>query len=207
MKKSENGLTKYLLHKSYLILLSFFTLAIFSACTDDEVNAIEEIQITGGHQVERTDGDFEFKYGLFNTQGQPTTEFNQGDQIIFSFWMTNDTDQSWYLIQSEYRDFFRVYKIEGVDNQIDMGQPHDGMFFQKKLGIGPISKNTLKFELPWVVPASMELDRGLWKKGRNAPPLEKGNYRTVFDQSFEFSDGGQTRETDVLSFSIDFTVN
>jgi hypothetical protein len=128
MKKSENGLTKYLLHKSYLILLSFFTLALVAACTDEEVNTIEEIQITGGHQVERTDGDFEFKYGLFNTQGQPTTEFNQGDKIIFSFWIKNNGDESNFLSPRQIEDIFRVYQLEGIDNSADMGQPHNGMF-------------------------------------------------------------------------------
>ncbi|MFT6970781.1 MAG: hypothetical protein ACJAXX_001347 [Roseivirga sp.] len=191
----------------YLKLMLFFSFAILSACTDEEVNTIEEIQITGGHQVERTDGDFEFKYGLFNTQGQPTTEFNQGDKIIFSFWVINNTEQYWDLLQSEYKDFFRVYRLEGVDNQIDMGQPHDGMFFTKQLGVEPSSAKFIKFELPWIVSQTAKLDKTLWKQGRNAPPLENGAYKTRFDQSFDFRVGGQTYQTPVLKFAIDFTVN
>jgi hypothetical protein len=207
MKKSENGLTKYLLHKSYLTLLSFFTLALVTACTDEEVNAIEEIQITGGHQVERVDGDFEFKYGLFNTQGQPTTKFNQGDRIIFSLWVINNGDENNYLSPLQYEDIFRVYKIESIDNRIDMGQPHVGMFCEKSAIRIFNPQGLIKFELPWVV-TEKGIDGGhLWCDGSYKSPLEKISYTTAFNQCFEFVNGGQFYHTADLDFSIDFTVN
>ncbi|WP_339699003.1 hypothetical protein [uncultured Roseivirga sp.] len=193
--------------KLYFKLTLTLSIAILSACSGDEIQVIEEIQITGGHQVERVDGQFEFKYGLFNDQGQPTTKFNQGDKIIFSFWIVNNGNVDSFLDWAQYEDFFRVYKLVGVDSRADLGQPHIGMFCNKSGGRYFNSQGLIKFELPWVVPAD-GIDGGhLWCIGRNAPPLEKGSYRTAFDQSFEFSDSGRVYETDVLSFSIDFTVN
>ena len=55
MKKSKNGLTKYLLNKTLMKPILLFTITILTACNGDEVKAIEEIQIAGGHQVERFD--------------------------------------------------------------------------------------------------------------------------------------------------------
>ncbi|WP_339699006.1 hypothetical protein [uncultured Roseivirga sp.] len=207
MKNFKLKLSRHLFCAPYAKLILLLSFSMLSACSSDDLKTIEEVQIEGGHQVQRTDGDFEFKYGLFNDQGQPTTEFKQGDIIIFSFWIKNDTEQYWDLLQSEYKDFFRVYKLEGIAHQVDMGQPHDGMFFTKQLGVEPSSDKVLKFELPWIVPESAKLDKTLWKQGRNAPPLEKGVYKTTFDQSFDFRIGGQTYETALLSFIIDFTVN
>jgi len=187
-------------------LLLLLSIVLVLGCGDD-ANLNEDIQIKGGHQVERIDGQFEFKFGLFNDQGQPTTSFNQGDKIIFSFWITNNGNTDSRLLQSQYEDFFRVYKLDGPDTQIDMGQPHIGMFCQKNLGRPVDSGSSLKFQLPWII-ATEGIDGGfLWCDGRNAPALEKGQYRTTFDQSFDFSINGQNFKTDVLSFTIDFTVN
>ncbi|MFT6970418.1 MAG: hypothetical protein ACJAXX_000983 [Roseivirga sp.] len=36
-------------------------IALLSACSED-VDLVEDVQIEGGHQVQRVDGDFEFRY-------------------------------------------------------------------------------------------------------------------------------------------------
>lgn len=187
------------------------------SCGED-VEIDPDIDIVGGHQVELTDGDFEYKYGLFNDRGQPTTEFEVGDRIVFSFWITNNSDEIWQLGASsdDFKDFFRVFKLEEPDSRIDMGRPQDGMFCDKMfIPMDPV----IKFRFLWVVPKiDVEsdpewrrlIDAGtpfLWCLGRNAPPLEVGNYQTSFEQSFEYSlPEGQWLTTEDLSFSIDFSV-
>jgi hypothetical protein len=191
-------------------LILLLSIALVCACSDPveiEVDSSQDIRIEGGHQVERVQGQFEFKYGLFNDQGRPSTAFHQGDKIIFCFWIVDNGNKDWALIKSQYEDFFRVHRLEGPNIKSDMGQPHDAMSCLNIFDIGKKTGNILKFELPWTIPTDLTLNDLLWCNGRNAPPLEKGIYSTAFDQSFAFNIGGESFETDVLSFAIDFTVN
>ncbi|MFT7269888.1 MAG: hypothetical protein ACI905_002113, partial [Roseivirga sp.] len=56
-------------------LILLLSIALVYACSDPveiEVDSSQDIRIEGGHQVERVQGQFEFKYGLFNDQGRPS---------------------------------------------------------------------------------------------------------------------------------------
>jgi hypothetical protein len=152
--------------------------------------------------------DYEFRYVLQDTLGNEKTEFNQGENIVFSFQIINKG-----LIDVGIRNFlggglglFRVNQIKTNGDTLNHGYPTVAVC---EVGSFNINKNdTTEFNCPWVKSENNNFYHFCLQPHPEVPEnyLPIGNYYTDFENSFVFLLGGTTDTTEVKYFKINFTV-
>ncbi len=144
----------------------------------------------------------EFKFVLLDTLGNEKTVFNQGENIIFSFQVINNSSEDLYIENFlDNNNLFRIYQPNTNGGTLDYGKPYDGIcyiggFFVK-------ANQTLEMKCPWVNSKdSVYHYCFLCEKELHEKFLPVGNYYTKFSQSFKI-DKIQTKEK---HFKINFKV-
>lgn len=74
----------------------------------------------------------EAKFQLLNEANQPATVFNEGEDIIFDYYLINktDTELTWYFNHPDnhpgfgYHDMFKIFQIQS-SSDIEIGTPHN----------------------------------------------------------------------------------
>jgi hypothetical protein len=153
-----------------------------------------------GCEKNKNDIPIDFTFRLLDTLGNKSTTFNEGENIIFSFLITNKSSKD-QMVENFFPndEFFKVYKSNG--EAISYGKPYDAVCY---IGFFTIPANdNLEFKCPWVVSSNPEhYGLCLMQSYDHINYLPKGNYFTAFSASFN-EDGSQT---DVKQFKIEFTV-
>jgi hypothetical protein len=149
-----------------------------------------------------------FQFRLLDANGNPSTQFKEGENFTFSFVMSNGADSAWSFQENKNftQDFCRVFDDKGND----FGRPFEGGFCaQETVRTGVSKANPLKLEIPWIVKDSTPYF--LFCKPAKKQFLKKGHYKTSFNASFEFQSSGFPKlyvlKTDTLRFGIDFLIN
>ena len=173
--------------KNKLSLLLFAMIVILASCNKDN-----------------TDFPLEYKYVLLDILGNEKTEFNQGENIVFSFQVINKGSEDLLLrnFLNNY-GFFRVYQINTNEDTLDYGKSYDGYC---EVGGFIIPKND-KFEItcPWVnTENNYFYDYCLSVNDTilHQTYLPIGNFYTNFEQLFIIPD----LKTETEYFKINFTV-
>ncbi len=143
----------------------------------------------------------EFKFRLLDTLGNEKKEFNQGENIIFSFLVVNKSSETIFLENFfPNDDFLRVYQRYTNESSIDYGIPHE---FYIKIGGFHIKENdTLEIKYPWLKIDNLDETYWVLVGGKENSELPSGNYYTNFSQSFKIND----IQTEEKYFEIKFTV-
>ncbi|MDD2198067.1 MAG: hypothetical protein PHW91_12865 [Bacteroidales bacterium] len=153
-----------------------------------------------GCEKNKNDIPVDFTFQLLDTLGNESITFNEGENIIFSFLVTNKSSKV-QMVENFFPidEFFNVYKSN--QEEINFGKPYDG---NCEIGYFSIPANcSLEFKCPWVV--SSDPDHYGFCLAQNQDHLDClpiGSYFTVFSSSFNV-DGSQT---EVKQFKIEFTV-
>ena len=176
--------------KNKLSLLLFVTIVILASCNKDK--------------TDKTELPLEYKYVLLDTLGNEKTEFNQGENIVFSFQIINKSSED-LMVRNflGYPGLFRVYQINTNKDTLDYGYPYDGAC---EIGHFIIPKNdTLEFNCPWVNSENNNFYHICLIVGD--PTLHQtylpiGNFYTIIEQSFIIADVN----TETKYFKISFTV-
>jgi len=100
----------------------------------------------------------QFKFCLLNENGDSTTSFKEKENIIFSFSLKNNL-QDTITFSTDFIDysFYNVYQI----NNVDMGKPWTGVWCEfnmsdEKLRLAP--SNTRQFNCPWLLISNNQPD-------------------------------------------------
>jgi len=176
--------------KTFKILLTVIATALlFASCEKDK----NELPV-------------EFKFRLLDTLGNEKTVFKQGENIIFSFQIINNSSEDLYFEHfSPNGEFFRVYKPNTTEGLLSYGCPYEYLFCEY-IGAFKIPKNDI-FEvvIPWY--ENIKYTRGyigcpIETFHRDVNDLIQGNYYTEFSQSFKIGD----IQTEEKHFKINFTI-
>jgi hypothetical protein len=156
--------------------------------------------------------DIEFNFYLLNEHGEPSTVFNEGENFIFYFKVTNKGNEMLYFDYnfpySVDRSFCRVYNYEGQD----YGKPF------RITGTNYISFDVYQFhsnqdfifQVPW------EDERTDWSwystnlTTTDQNYLPKGKYYTEFEYDFVFrhtlNENDNSLKIDKAKFKINFEI-
>lgn len=175
--------------KNKLALLLFATIVILVSCNKDT--------------TDKTELPLEYKYVLLDTLGNEKTEFNQGENIVFSFQIINKGSED-LLIRNFLTTygFFKVYQINTNEDTLDYGYPWEGVCL---VGGFIIPKNdTSEFNCPWVKSENNNFYHFCLQPD---PELHEtylpiGNFYTIIEPTFEIPD----LITETKYFKINFTV-
>ncbi len=149
----------------------------------------------------KTDLPVEFRFVLLDTLGNEKTEFNYGENIIFSFQVINYSSEDLFLENFlPNDDFFRVYQPNTNEGTLDCGIPYTMV---SEIGGFIIPANdTLKIEYPWNNINSENSNNSVLFGDNKRVNLPIGSYYTAFSQSFKIGD----IQTEEKHFRIDFTI-
>jgi hypothetical protein len=145
----------------------------------------------------------DFKFVLLDTLGNEKTVFNQGENIIFSFQVINNSSEDLYLENFlPNNDFFKVFQPNTDEGLLSYGYPYDIIC---EIGAFHVPKNNLlEIKSPWTNSENnthyfycLLADKELHKDF-----LPTGNFYSEFTQSFKIG-GIQTEEK---HFKINFTI-
>ncbi len=148
----------------------------------------------------------DFKFRLLDTLGNESTVFNEGENIIFSFEVINNSSEDVYLKNFfPNHDFFRVYQPNTDEGILDYGTPYEHLFCEY-IGALCIPKNSnLKIVIPWYNNKNYTegyIGCPIETFHRNVPKLKIGNFYTEFSQSFKIEEN----QTEEKHFKINFTI-
>ena len=177
------------MRKNKLVLLLFATIMILASCNKDK--------------IDETDSPLEYRYVLMDTLGNEKTEFNQGENIIFSFQIINQESEDFAVLNFLSTAWpFKVYQINTNEDTLDYGYPYDGSC---EIGHFIIPKNdTTEFNCPWV----KSENNNFYHPCLSPHPewhetyLPIGNFYTNFEPTIEIPD----LITETKYFEINFTV-
>ena len=128
----------------------------------------------------------EFKFTLLDTLGNEKTVFNQGENIIFSFQVINNSSEDLYMKHVLPKDgFFSVYRPNTNEGLLNYGRPYDHLFCRYIGGLHIPKNDTFKIVIPWyesVIYTDGYIGCPLESYHRNVPTLKFGNYYTEFSQ-------------------------
>ena len=177
-------------HLKYVSFLLFTISLLFVSCNKIPIE----------NPVNRTDGlPVEFEFILLDTLGNEKTEFNKGENFIFSFQVINNGSEDLYIENFlSNNDFFRVYKSNMFLR--DFGIPYQA--YVKISGFGIPANDTLKIEYPWKANIFWNEEYPILSNENRNDDLPKGEFFTEFSQSFKVAD----IQIDTLHFKINFTV-
>jgi len=127
------------------------------------------------------------KYELRDSTGTPKTRFQYGENIYFSFRITNHSDSMLcYKPFMAYSEFSKVYALEeGKKNLV--GRAFEDIIIELRGGQNIISpKSSVGDVIPWV-----RSDTIIWYPpgflyGDKKAPLKVGNYYTGFIETYMF---------------------
>lgn len=160
------------------------------------------LMLVASCEKNKTELPVEFKFVLLDTLGNEKTVFNQGENIIFSFQIINNSSEKLFLENFlPNNDFFRVYQLNTNESTLDYGFPQSGV---EKVGGYYINSNSrIEFKFPWVYSNNSNLyGKYLFGDQSHISYLPVGNFYTEFTQSFKIGD----IQTEDKHFRIDFTV-
>lgn len=176
-------------------ILFLFGIIVFMAfsCDENENNSIP----------------VEFKLRVLNEQGVETTTFNEGENVIFSFLVTNQTNEDLYFYQGQMNlnDFFSLIKLNTSDEDLLLGKPYN-LIFCDKIGALKIPANgSLDITVPWLYDSNISLgyngcEATEGEYHTNTLPLSVGNYKSEFSSSFKISE----YQTEEKYFEVKFTI-
>lgn len=193
--------------KTFFVIPFLFILIVVGACDNNSDNLFFEISPEGGRSViqQEVQGLF-FKFYLLNEKNQPTTIFNEKENIIFSFSIENklgdDISATTDFIDS---NFFRVYK---TTNSVDMGKPWTGLWCEyslsdKKINIS--SAEISQLSCPWVLTEKYQPDYPIcMSESKNYLPI--GNYYTIIRLNFHYFRGNEQKLINDVIFKINFKI-
>ena len=145
----------------------------------------------------------DFKFILLDTLGNEKTVFNQGENIIFSFQVINNSSEDLFLENFlPNDDFFRVYQPNTNEGTLDYGIPYDIIC---EIGYFTIPTNdTLEINCPWVNSENNNYYYSclIADTALHETFLPIGNFYTNFEQSFKIGD----IQTEEKHFKINFTI-
>jgi len=145
----------------------------------------------------------EFKFRLLDTLGNEKTEFNQGENIIFSFLVINKNSEDLMLENFlPNNDFFRIYQPNTSEGTLNYGLPYDAICEISYFTIP--ANDILELKCPWVSSdnSSYYYNCLLTNKELHETFIPVGNFYTNFMQSFKIKDV----QTEEKQFKINFTV-
>ncbi len=129
-----------------------------------------------GCEKEKDKIPIDFKFRLLDTLGNESAVFNEGENIIFSFEVINNSSEDVYLKNFfPNHDFFRVY------------HPANGL---------------LEFRCPWKSVDNFEYYCLYPKDEAHETFLPIGDFYTGFSQSFKIEEN----QTEEKHFKINFTI-
>jgi hypothetical protein len=143
----------------------------------------------------------DFEFVLLDTLGNEKTVFKQGENIIFSFRVKNNSDEDLYLKNSFiYDDFFKVYQTNTPEGTLSYGRPYNIICYIG--GFHLPANETYKMNCPWYYTEDSALNHFCLIHSSETTNLPAGFYYTEFTQSFEIED----IQTEKKHFKINFTV-
>ncbi len=148
-----------------------------------------------------------FKFTLLDTLGNEKTIFNQGENIIFSFQIINESSKDLFL--ETFRpdnDFFKVYRLGSInEGGVSYGRPYEHLFCEYVGGFIVPQNDRFAIIIPWY-------DDSKYTTGYIGCPLKNfhgevqelpiGKYYTEFYQSFKIGD----IQTEEKHFEINFKI-
>ena len=148
-------------------------------------------------------------YELLDSLKNPKTSFRYGEEIIFCFNITNNSDSLLYYETNFLgEEFFKVYKINnGVKTAV--GKSYKGVFCtyipHPEFFVLPHSISGVA--IPW----SPDINKNCYYPFCNLvsnPPLEKGEFFTGFSSKFKFFTKNKEIEyvSDLKTFTIKFKI-
>jgi hypothetical protein len=185
---------KITIHMKTIINLSFYIFCLSSFCSCNTSDNIEA-------------NSFRYEFRLLNENGKPSTQFEEGENIIFSFLIINETRKDIFLQQGSFdtSEFMKVYsKAYSNEGEAVIGKPYETIFCTYQNGVLVPASDTLKLEIPWVVNTSNNYPH--FCKLQENSYLQPGKYKTSFTSSFKFERGNSSFETEKMHFEIDFEV-
>lgn len=155
--------------------------------------------------------DVDISYSLLNAAGKPSHVFNEGEEILFSLILVNNSGDSLFMDNSFLTDASGFCAVYNADDKL-LGKPF--AFCGSRVVTSdahPFYGNDRKYELtiPWTD------SRSFWStlhhnfRGLNQHSLPKGKYYTIFKHRFCFdrASGGPSVCSDLMDIRIDFEVN
>ncbi len=177
------------------LLVTSLILSICSNCNDDLNNDISPVK---------------FILRTLNIEGFPSTDFKEGENIVFSFLIINNSNNQITYFQSiNQEDFLKVTKIniqsgEKPVERFVIGKPFKTMFCNYINGIIINVYDTLKLEIPWITDSSINYPHFCLLEDNK--PLEIGNYETSFTSSFDFMVNDKALEINNFTFKTQFNI-
>ncbi len=175
--------------KNRLSLLLFAAILLLASCSKD-----------------KTDLPVEYKFILLDTLGNEKTEFDQGENIIFSFQVINKGSEDLYLEHFlPNNNFFNVYQSNTNGESLNYGMPYEHLFCEYIGALQVPKYDTFKVVVPWY--ENIKYTDGyigcpLETYHRNVSMLKLGKYYTEFYQSFKIGN----IQTEKKHFKINFTI-
>lgn len=174
---------------------------------------LSSILLFSNCEEEKSDIPVDFEFRLLNMNGEPSTVFNEGEDIIFSFIIVNKSKNQLYLKAiTNMDDFFKVFDLSFKQENgelISLGKPYKAVQCEFVNGYTIPSLDTLKIEIPWV-PLENEIDsypKILCNYNFDNSYLTANEYVTRFASTFIIDEANSEFETDIKSFEINFNVN
>lgn len=155
--------------------------------------------------------DVDISYSLLNARGQQVNVFKEGEDIIFSFTLVNNSGDSLFMDNSFLTDASGFCAVYSQDDKL-IGKPFAFSGSQVVTSDAhPFFGNERKYVLtiPW------NDSRSFWStlhhnfRGLNQNALPKGKYYTAFKHRFCFDRTSERPSlcTDMIDIRIDFEVN
>ena len=154
---------------------------------------------------DKTENPIEFKFQLLDTLGNEKTVFNEGENIVFSFQIINNTSEN-LMLENFFPndDLFRLFKLNMSEVIVNVGIPYEAYVKVDKFSI--LEGDTLKINYPWYNNRIWKPEYSILSGGKLNPRLSSGSYMTSFSQSFSFSFDGEILKTETKYFKIQFLI-
>ncbi len=149
----------------------------------------------------------EFKFQLYNEEGEHATTFVSGENFRFCFSIINNAEDRIFLSEMyNMENFFEVFKISDSGEQVSYGKPYDAIFCEYVGGYVINSGETFLVEIPWVPDQDLHIPILCGLKYDNTQ-LPVGNYQTIVSPTCSFQKGGEDFLTTTSSINISFQIN
>jgi len=159
--------------------------------------------------------DLFFSFDLINEEGISTDIFAEGENILFSFSILNQSEKTVTIKQMDFSnesdgnllgDFFRVYRKEDK-GFMDIGKPYNSAYCQYIGIVGTLAPNfETKYQIHWI-PTDETSSKIFCQLNLDNSSLVPGNYVTQFDVTLYLSVDGDNYVMNDKSFRIDFVVH
>ena len=165
---------------------------------------IVAILAMGGCKKDKSDLPVAYKFVLIDTLGNVKTQFNQGENIIFSFRIINNGSEDLFVENFfPNDDFFRIYQTNALGGTVDLGIPY--LAYTMPYGYFVYKTDGFKIEYPWNNITADNANNFVLFGDNERPDLPKGTFYTEFSQLFTYNFEDEDK-TDSQHFKINFTV-